>query len=674
MIPAGGEADGPLLSPVPSRVPVTSAARLGAAGSAPDASAICSRERSTPIENDRLIGVWPVRIAKREDGHAPENPDPNRTAGTYDAFVSYSRRDMDASLELVSDLEAAGKEVWIDLEDIPAGSQWDEELSRGIEASGAFVFIISPDSLVSTHCRRELAHALALGKRVLPVLIRPSDGIPDELTARQYVSMESRGNRHEALEALVSAISSDPDWVRQHTRLLAQALHWERSGDDRGLLLRGSDLKAAQRSLAEQSAAREPQLTRLQTRFVIESSRGATRRLRMVVTGVAFALVVAVGLSVFALIQREQAVTQRDLARSRQMAAEAQAELPYDRPSARRLALDAFQLEPTAEANGALRQVMTAAPKVLRGARGPILGATFDPTGRLLAAAGNDGTIRLWDTQEGRPTLVLRGSSGSVDAAAFSPDGRQLAAALGDGSILTWTLDRERVTPSILGAHAGPVLAISFSPDGRSLVSLGADGIARVWRSGRQRSAFSSRRGGPRVAAFAPDGRVLAIGHEDGTVELWDVVQGRLVESFLAHQGGVVAMAFSGGVDQALATAGHDETVRIWDPLDGTTTLELRIGHRDPIAAASFSSQRDRLVTVGEKGTLRVWDLASRGGELTLARNAGVLAAAFSPDGHHLAGADLDGTVRIWPCGACGPLDEVVGLARHAIDPPARRG
>lgn len=87
------------------------------------------------------------------------------TAGDFsDVFISYRRVDFEFTKKLVDALIEAGKEVWVDWEDIPPGSVgFSADIKRGLEGTDAFIAILTPDYLTSSYCvELELRYAIEL--------------------------------------------------------------------------------------------------------------------------------------------------------------------------------------------------------------------------------------------------------------------------------------------------------------------------------------------------------------------------------------------------------------------------------------------------------------------------------------------------------------------------------
>ena len=80
-------------------------------------------------------------------------------------FLSYSRNNKLFVQDLVGKLEERGYDVWFDLQDILPSEKWWDSIKEGIDGSDNFVFVISPDSLKSDTCQRELTYAVQNKKR-----------------------------------------------------------------------------------------------------------------------------------------------------------------------------------------------------------------------------------------------------------------------------------------------------------------------------------------------------------------------------------------------------------------------------------------------------------------------------------------------------------------------------
>ena len=316
-----------------------------------------------------------------------------------DVFISYSRKDATFVGQLEVALRARGKHVWVDTGGIGPGTEWRQEIRLGLEACDGLVFVISLDSLTSGECGKELEQARELNKRVVPVLYREPNGVavPAELAERNFVLLRTGDDFEAGISKLIEALDTDIDWVNAHTRLGARASEWEAHKRNGAYQLRGSDLSDADAVLTA-AAGKEPQPSAVQLEYVAASRGAARRRQRTLLSSVAAALVIAIGLAVYALIERSSAAASAQRAYSRQLAADAETQLGIDPELSLLLASRAYDVSPTAESIEVLRQAL--ATSQIRMTVHPADGvsqAQMTPDGRMLVTVGrSDALVRLW--------------------------------------------------------------------------------------------------------------------------------------------------------------------------------------------------------------------------------------------------------------------------------------
>ena len=156
--------------------------------------------------------------------------------------------------ELVSGLTAVGFSPHFDRDAIAPGEDWELRLGRLIEQSDTLVFVVSPDAVVSMRCTWEIERARQLNKRLLPIIWRdvPEADVPLELKRFNYIFFDKPHSFGPSLATLSEALTTDQEWLREHTRYAEAAIRWDRRQRAQSMVLRGEELATARAWLQAQ--------------------------------------------------------------------------------------------------------------------------------------------------------------------------------------------------------------------------------------------------------------------------------------------------------------------------------------------------------------------------------------------------------------------------------------
>lgn len=581
-----------------------------------------------------------------------------------DAFISYRRLNVEFVKDFVDALKANDKEVWIDWEDIPPGSEsFTEDIQRGIEGSDAFIAILSPEYLESTYTvDLELGYAIELKKKIIPVVYKKFEDhpIPDGIGHINWIYFTPHAGQENTLEdgmvRVFEALDVDFSYVRDHTRLLQRAREWDSGNRHDSYLMNGEEIITAESWLA-QSANKEPAANQLHHEFIQASRRHETQITRRNMGIAVFVTLLSIVLAGFALFQRQQAIEQRSIAEEQRAIAveerdraEEQQRLSDSRrlsvlslvalnlgevDTALLLGLEALQSADTVEAVGSLVSAFESSPYLetyLYDHYEALTAVAYHPTKNLAVTTAEDGSLVLWNMDSRRAVLNYASTDSEIWDITFHPDGEYFVVAVADGSLRLYNTDTEDPAHIIDNAHQGIITSANFNADGSLLATTSYDYNAIIWQADT-------------LMDDAPEFRALLADDNETTHYDW------LMDTTWNPEGTQVAVIT------------WDNILQIWDSESGELVfepLQLSIGSDNFSISATWSPD-GRFILLGDVlGTIRFFDASS--GQLIdfqLSRHIDhVREVVYHPSGEYFASVSHDGSIILWASGNGQPITD----------------
>ena len=288
----------------------------------------------------------------------------------------------------------------------------------------------------------------------------------------------------------------------------------------------------------------------------------------------------------------------------------------------------------------------------LGGEFGALWTITFSPDGTLLASAGGDSNIRLWNIATQEQIHAFTAHNSAVRSIDFGPDGTFLASASYDGTVRVWNLEKKRQVAALdikkLTEH-NPTQVI-FSPNGNLVAIAVLNGQLILWdfQTKQILRQIDHELSFPEIALSLDGKTLLSIASTDnrGDLKFWDVETGKQLaiqqntqnQALITHPNRNIVASFNWW---------HPTPVRLWDMNQKTELAQLPV--KGNVYSVAFNPVTDQFSLVTSGTTIQIWDIATQ--KLVRKKEThtgGIVSLTISPNGETFATSHGDYSVRLW--------------------------
>lgn len=221
------------------------------------------------------------------------------------------------------------------------------------------------------------------------------------------------------------------------------------------------------------------------------------------------------------------------------------------------------------------------------------------------------GQLFVWEWKSESYILKQQGHALDVERLTYSPDGTYLATAGDDGKIKVWNTDNCFCFVTF-SEHKAAITGLQFLANkGNAVVSASKDGTVRAFDLVRYRNfrTFTTPKPVQFTCLASDNSDIVCAGAFDPyDIYMWSLRTGDLLDVLTGHTGPISCLCFSPSSDTYLASGSWDKTVRVWNIFSKNQPAEVLADSADPITSIDINSSGKELSVATLNGQIMIWD------------------------------------------------------------------
>ena len=275
---------------------------------------------------------------------------------------------------------------------------------------------------------------------------------------------------------------------------------------------------------------------------------------------------------------------------------------------------------------------------------GTIIGLSFSPDGKYLAACDTRFQIKIWEVATNCEIAMLIGHQSWVWNVQFSHDSKYLISGSSDETIRIWDIFSGECLQVVKG-HRDWVWRVNFIFNSQLAVSISADRQVKIWWWKHRRNLLTFKVPDLRVrdGVFHPRRRLLAVCGEQG-IKIWQIWLGKKIQAIDDPRALHLRLVSFSPDGKKIFGANFSCTIHCWDVDTGTHLFDLA-GHPTQVGEINYDRTGQIISTC--LAQIRVWNLQTGAclRAIDLAADCGKGVAYQAP---FVATGSDNGTVKVW--------------------------